>query len=106
MRLENVSEENLDDLFEICSGYRAFAPRDDPTLEKGREIKRRLLLDMLDRHGPCAKIAYLDGRPRPRYFSTPRRRCPTSTTRGKTWSTCNAYTAPSRAHREGGPEPP
>ncbi len=63
MRLENVSEENLDDLFEICSGYRAFAPRDDPTLEKGREIKRRLLLDMLDMHGPCAKIAYLDGRP-------------------------------------------
>lgn len=63
MRLENVSEENLDDVFEICSGHRAFAPRDDPTLEKGVEIKRQLLLDMLDRHRPCGKIAYLDGKP-------------------------------------------
>jgi hypothetical protein len=63
MRLEDVSEENLDDLFEICSGYRAFAPRDDPVLGEGIEIKRRLLLDMLDRHGSCAKIAYMDGKP-------------------------------------------
>ena len=63
MRLEDVSEENLDDLFEICSGHRAFAPRDDPLLLKGVEIKRRLFLDILDRHGPCAKIAYIDGKP-------------------------------------------
>lgn len=63
MRLEDVSGEKLDDFFEICSGCRAFAPRDDPVLVKGVEIKRRLLLNMLDRHGPCAKIAYLDGKP-------------------------------------------
>ena len=63
MRLEDVSEENLDDLFEICSGYRAFALRDDPVLGEGVEIKRRMLIDMLDRHGPCAKIAYMDGKP-------------------------------------------
>jgi hypothetical protein len=63
MRLEDVSEENLDDLFEICSGHRGFAPRDDPIIGKSVEIKRRLLLDILDSHGPCAKIAYIDGKP-------------------------------------------
>ena len=63
MRVENISEENLEDIFKICSWNRTFAPRDDPILGKGRAIKKRLLLDMLDRHGPCAKIAYMDGKP-------------------------------------------
>jgi GNAT superfamily N-acetyltransferase len=63
LRIEDISEENLDDVFKICSWDRAFAPKDDPVLEKSREIKRRWLLDMLERHGPCNKIAYLDGRP-------------------------------------------
>jgi len=61
--VENLSEENLKDVFKICSWDRAFAHNDDPVLERGREIKRRWLLDMLEQHGPCAKIAYLDGRP-------------------------------------------
>jgi len=63
LRVENISEENLEDIFKICSWNRTFAPRDDPILGKGRAIKKRLLLDMLDRHGPCAKIAYMDGKP-------------------------------------------
>ena len=62
LRVENISEENLDDVFRICSWDRAFAPNDDPVLERGREIRRRWLLDMLEQHGPCTKIAYLDGR--------------------------------------------
>ena len=63
LRVEDISDENLEDVFKICSWNRAFALNDDPVLERGREIKRRWLLDMLERHGPCAKIAYLDGTP-------------------------------------------
>ena len=63
MKVEDISEENLEDVFKICSGNRAFAPRDDPILGKGIAIKKWLLLDMLDRHGPCAKIMYMDGKP-------------------------------------------
>jgi len=61
--IEDVSEENIDDVFKICSGDRAFAPNDDSVLGISREIKRRWLLDMLEQYGPCAKITYLDGRP-------------------------------------------
>ena len=63
LRVEDVSEENLDDVFKICSSNRIFAPMDDPILEKAREFKRQWLLDMLEQYGPCTKIAYLDGKP-------------------------------------------
>ena len=63
LKIEDVSEENLEDVFKACSWNRAFAPKDDPILEKGREIKIRWLLDMLEKHGPCTKIAYLQERP-------------------------------------------
>ena len=63
LRVEDISEDNLEDVFKICSWDRAFAPKDDPVLEKGRELKRQWILEMLERHGPCIKIAYLDGRP-------------------------------------------
>ncbi len=63
LRVEDVSEDNLEDVFKVCSWNRSFAPKDDPTLEKGREIKRHWLLDMLEKHGPCTKIAYLDEKP-------------------------------------------
>jgi len=61
MRIEDISEKNLDDVFKICSSNRIFAPMDDPILEKAREFKRQWLLDMLEQYGPCTKIAYLDG---------------------------------------------
>ena len=63
MRIENISEENLQEALDICSGCRPFASVDDPILEKGREIKRRWLLDTLKRYGSCMKIAYLDEKP-------------------------------------------
>ena len=63
LRIEDISEDNLEDVFKVCSWNRPFATKDDPTLEKGREIKRRWLLDTLEKHGPCTKIAYLDERP-------------------------------------------
>jgi GNAT superfamily N-acetyltransferase len=61
--VENLSEEKLEDVFKICSWNRAFASMDDPILKKAREVRRRWLIDMLEHHGPCTKIAYLDGRP-------------------------------------------
>ena len=63
LRIDDVSEENVEDVLEICSGDRPFASVDDPILEKGREIKRKWLFDMLERYGSCAKIAYLDEKP-------------------------------------------
>jgi hypothetical protein len=63
LRVENISEENLEDVFMICSWNRAFASMEGSTQEKARELKRRWLIDMLKRHGPCTKIAYLDGKP-------------------------------------------
>ena len=50
-------------MLEICSGNRPSVPKDNPILEKGRELRRRWLLDMSKRHGPCTKIAYLDEKP-------------------------------------------
>jgi len=61
--VEDISKENLEDVFKICSWNRTFAPRDDPILGKGRAIKKRLLLNMLDKNEPCAKIVYMDSKP-------------------------------------------
>jgi GNAT superfamily N-acetyltransferase len=63
LNIENISKENIEDIFKICSWNRAFAPIDNPILEKGRELKRRWLLEMLERYGPCMKIAYFDDKP-------------------------------------------
>ena len=61
--IENISEENIEDVFRICSWNRSFAPTDGPIQYKGREIKREWLINMLDQHGPCTKIAYVEGKP-------------------------------------------
>jgi GNAT superfamily N-acetyltransferase len=66
LRVEDVSEENLEDVFKICaSAYKISSPNSSEGLlhEKGVDVRRRWLIDMLEQHGPCAKIAYLDGRP-------------------------------------------
>jgi len=60
LRIENISEENFEDVFKVCSGV---SMPSDPILEKGRELKRQWLLDMLKRYGSCTKIAYLDEKP-------------------------------------------
>ena len=57
LRIENISRENLKDVFKVCSGI---SMPSDPILEKGRELKRQWLLDMLKRNGSGTKIAYLD----------------------------------------------
>ena len=63
LRVEDISKENLDDVFKVCSWDRLYAPTDDPKLVEAREFKRRWLLDTLEEHGSCTKIAYLDGKP-------------------------------------------
>jgi hypothetical protein len=57
--VEDVREENIEDVFRVCSHARL----NDPLQNKGMEIKRAWLLMMLREHGPCTKIAYIDGRP-------------------------------------------
>ena len=60
--IENISRENLEPALNICSSNRSFAPINDPILVKARDLKRQWLLEMLEKHGPCMKIAYLDGK--------------------------------------------
>jgi len=57
--VKDVGEGNIEDVFRVCSHSRL----DDPLQRKGMEMKRAWLLRMLEEHGPCTKIAYLDGRP-------------------------------------------
>jgi len=59
LRVEDVSEANVDDVFKVCSHNRL----DDPVQRQGIGLKRSWLLDMLSQHGPMTKIAYLDDRP-------------------------------------------
>lgn len=65
MKIDNVSEENLEDIFKICEQAFHLSP-DDPDYQlykKGVELKRRWVKDRLKRNIPCIKIAYLDGKP-------------------------------------------
>lgn len=59
VRVADLDEENLDDVFRVCSYNRL----DDPLQRKGIELKRRWLLGMLAEHGPFTKIAYLGDKP-------------------------------------------
>jgi GNAT superfamily N-acetyltransferase len=57
--VKDIGEGNIEDIFKVCSHSRL----DDPLQRTGMEMKRAWLLRMLEEHGPCTKIAYLDGRP-------------------------------------------
>jgi len=59
LRVENLDEGNVGDVFKVCSHGRL----DDPLQRRGIELKRSWLLEMLEDRGPCTKIAYLDDRP-------------------------------------------
>ena len=60
--IENISRENLEPALNICSSNRPFAPINDPILVKAIDLKRQWLLEMLEKHGSCMKIALLDGK--------------------------------------------
>ena len=57
--IKDVDASRIDDVFRVCSHNRL----EDPIQKRGMEIKRRWLTRMLEEHGPCTKVAYLDGRP-------------------------------------------
>ena len=59
MSVKNISEENLLDVFRICS----FNRLEDRTQLKGIKMKRRWLRYMMKKYGPCTKIAYVDTTP-------------------------------------------
>jgi GNAT superfamily N-acetyltransferase len=66
LRVENISKENLDDVFNICACAFEISSQNkfDCLLYKdGIEVRKRWLINMLDQQGPCVKIAYLDGKP-------------------------------------------
>ena len=65
--MEDLDEENLDDVFRICSHGRL----DDPLQQRGIELKRQWLLEMLESNYPCTKIAYLEDRPVAQLLSYP-----------------------------------
>jgi len=56
LRVADVEEANIEDVFRVCSHGRL----NDPLQRQGIELKRRWMLEMLEEHGPCTKIAYLD----------------------------------------------
>lgn len=60
LNIMDVSSENMDDVFKVCSN--ANRPDDEFTV-KGRAIRTKWLMKMLNEYGSCLKIAYLDEKP-------------------------------------------
>ncbi len=59
MSVKDIGEENLLDVFRICS----FNRLEDRTQLKGIQMKRRWLRQMMNEYGPRTKIAYVDTTP-------------------------------------------
>jgi GNAT superfamily N-acetyltransferase len=57
--VREVTEENLEDTFRVCSRNKL----DDPRQRRGIAIKWQWLKRMLRDHGPVSMIAYLEGEP-------------------------------------------
>ena len=57
--VREVTLENLEDVFKVCSRNRL----DSPTQMKGIAIKRDWMKRMIRRYGPVSMVAYLDGEP-------------------------------------------
>jgi GNAT superfamily N-acetyltransferase len=59
VRIENLQESNIEDLIYVCSSKRLT----DPIHQQGMTLKKQWLHKMLNTYGPCAKIAYYNGKP-------------------------------------------
>ena len=57
--VRDVTEENLDDAFRVCSSGRL----GDALQMQGIQLRRRWIMMMFAATGPCVKVAYLDDRP-------------------------------------------
>ncbi len=55
----DLRDDNLDDVFRVCS----YEKLEDPLQQRGIGLKRRWLLEMMDKYGPVTKIAYPNERP-------------------------------------------
>jgi GNAT superfamily N-acetyltransferase len=56
IKVRDLSAANVEDLCRICV---PIARRDDPAYVTGMELKRRWAVDMLQKWGACAKLAYI-----------------------------------------------
>lgn len=72
MRIDDLTEENLDDVFRVCSYNRL----DDPLQMEGIELKRKWLREIIEEHATCTKIAYLDEKPVAQVLYYPERIAP------------------------------
>ena len=59
VRIENLQDSNIDDLIYVCSSKKL----GDPIHQQGIRLKKQWLREMLQKYGPCAKIAYYKDRP-------------------------------------------
>jgi hypothetical protein len=59
VRIENLNQSNIEDLIYVCSSKMLR----NPIHQKGISLKKRWLMEMLKKHGPCAKIAYYNEKP-------------------------------------------
>ena len=59
VRIENLQDSNIDDLIYVCSSKKL----GDPIHQQGIKLKKQWLREMLQKYGPCAKIAYYKDRP-------------------------------------------
>lgn len=67
VRIENLQESNIEDLIYVCSSKRL----SDSVHQQGIALKRQWLHKMLNTYGPCAKIAYYNGKPAAQIFYYP-----------------------------------
>jgi len=59
IRIEILQESNVEDLIYVCSSKLLT----DPIHQQGISLQRKWLHQMLEKYGPCAKIAYYDEKP-------------------------------------------
>lgn len=59
IRIENLSDSNVDDMIHVCSSKRLA----DSVHQQGITLKRQWLLRMLEKYGPCGKIGYYGDKP-------------------------------------------
>ncbi len=59
VRVRDVSEANIEDVFRVCS----YSKLNDPLQREGMELRRQWIRGMIEEYGTCIKIAYLGEKP-------------------------------------------
>jgi GNAT superfamily N-acetyltransferase len=59
-RIVDVNEKNVDDALSVCTFP---SVKNEPCYRKGCKIRKNWLLDLYQKVGPCAKIAYIANKP-------------------------------------------